>query len=520
MAPRQKVKMCLGRCRCPFRPLPVYLHGWSSYRRVRRWCDPRQQDQVNGRLTGRAYYSPTGWAVWVASAAVCVAAAVLVANLPASALPTPEVLTWAVAIGLGALAWPTLRHRSTVGLILVYGFLGFGIAAALLYQPPASDFNTPDVLVAQVARQTAGYHYLTVFLVAALAIWLISLLIGVIFPRKQAHSIASLSLHLSARILPLAALPLLANIYGTGIHTIFHSGHYLEHTGPIVAVRLGQALGPVGVLICGYFTFDRRQAITTRTCALLLALSYEVMFLGTATRFFAFWVPLMFAGGLLTGTWSSGRQRLGVIVVAAVAILALQIPLGLRNLPSHGLIPGISYLFHEPSLVFGGHNPINNFLFGAPLSLYVAHNVGSLPFSDATTSLSPMPSQFNNWAQIAPSLRVNSYTPYSALGELLNHGWPFFFLIMAFFGAGFALTERVALGRTGLAGGVSQIIVFGAAALFVVECTEYNLRSVTRLMYYAFVGVLVIAIILPWRKRRALSGTPRSTNRVIEEVPQ
>jgi hypothetical protein len=473
---------------------------------------------VNGKLTGRAYYGPTGWVVWVVSAAICAAAAVLVVNLPVSTLPTPEVLTWAAAVALGAVAWPTLRHRSTVGLILVYGFLGFGVAAGLLYQPPVTDLNTPAVLVAQVARQTGSYRYLTVFLVAAFAIWATSLVLGVLFPRKHgSSSITSISLRLSAKVLPLAAVPLLANIYGTGAHTIFHAGHYLEHTGPIVAVRLGQALGPVGVLICGYFTFDRRQSTATRAFALFIALAYEVMFLATATRFFAFWVPLMFAGGLLTGTWSPSRQRLGLVVVAIVAIFALQIPLGLRNLPEHGLVPAIGYLFHEPSLVFGGHNPINNFLFGAPLSIYVAHNVGLLPFGDVVTSLSPMPSQFNNWAQIAPGLRVNSYTPYSALGELLNHGWFFYFLIMAFFGAGFALTERIALNRSGLAGGVSQIIVFGAAALFVVESTEYNLRSVARLMYYAFVGVLLVSIILPQRQRHKESRKLRSI-RGIEGV--
>jgi hypothetical protein len=346
---------------------------------------------------------------------------------------------------------------------------------------------------------------LTVFLVAALAVWITCLMIGLLLPRRQDHSITSIALQLPAKVLPLAAIPLLFNIYGTGVYTTLHAGHYLEHTGPIIVVRLGQALGPVGVLICGYFTFDRRQSNAIRACALLIALAYEVMFLGTATRFFAFWVPLMFAGGLLTGTWSAGRQRLGLAVVAIVAILALQIPLGLRNLPNHGLVPGFSYLLHEPSVVFGGHNPINNFLFGAPLSLYVAHSVGVLPSSDVVTSLSPVPSQFNNWAQIASSLRVNSYTPYSALGELLNHGWVFFFLIMAFFGAGFALTERIALNKSGLAGGVSQIVVFGAAALFVVESTEYNLRSVARLLYYAFVGVLLIAVILPRRQQRKQS---------------
>jgi hypothetical protein len=432
----------------------------------------------------------------VAVVALCVAAGALVTRLPDVSLPTPAgALTWIAAIGLGAVAWPTLRHRSMVGAVLVYGFLSFGIIAALFYKPSATDFNGPNVII-QMARQTAGYRYLTVFLAAALVIWAISLAIGVMLPRRSGRSPTSIALHLSSGILPLAALPLIAYVYGTGFHTVLHADRYLEHTGPIVAVRLGEALGPVGVLICGYFTFHRRQPTLTRVCALVVALAYEMIFLAAATRFFAFWVLLMFAGGALTGTWDAKRQRIGFIVTAVAALLALQIPLGLRGLPNHGFIPAVDYLANQPSLVFGGHDPINNFLLGAPLTLYVANHVNPLPSSDLVTSLSPIPSEFNNWSQIAPSLRLNRYTPYSALGELLNHGWGLFLVIMALFAAGFVLIERVTLSRSGIAGGVSRIVVLGAAVLFIIESTEYNLRSVSRFFYYAFAGVLVLTFTL------------------------
>jgi hypothetical protein len=387
-----------------------------------------------------------------------------------------------------------------VGLALIYGFLGFGIIAALLCKPTATDFSRVSPEVAQVAQQTAGYRYLLVFVGAAFAIWGGSLAIGVLFPRRHARFVTLTALHLSPWVLPIAALPLFVKVYGTGVHTLFHAGRYLEHTGPATAASLGQALGPIGVLTCGYFTFHRCQPVTIRVGALLLALGYETMYLATATRFFAFWVPLMFIGGLLTGTWSVRRQRFGLFVTAIVAILALQVPLGLRGLPNHGLVPGIDYLVHQPSLVFGTQDPINNFLFGAPLTLYVAHNVGRLPMSDIVTSISPVPSEFNNWSQIIPSIQVNKYTPYGALGELLNHGWAFFLVLMAIFGAGFALIERVALRRSGVVGGLSQMVVLGAAALFMVESTEYHLRSVARLVYYAFAAVVVLAVI-PARSR-------------------
>jgi hypothetical protein len=433
---------------------------------------------------------------------ICLAVGALVARLPVDVMPSPAaILTWAATIVLGVMAWRTLGQRSLVGVILIYGFLGFGAAAAILYRPTTSDFNGPNVAVAQMAEQTHGYRYLLPFVVAAYAVWGAILCVEALLPLRGSRLPKLTRLDLSPKLLPFAAIPLLANVYGTGFKTLLSANHYLEHTGPTAAALLGKALGPIGVLICGYFVFRRSESSVTRVLALLIALAYEVVFLAQDTRFFAFWVPLMFAGGLLTGTWSPQKQRVALLVAAIVSILALQIPLGLRSLPNHGLVPSVNYLRDRPDAVFGSHDPINNFLFGAPLTLFIANDIHSLPISDVVTSVSPMPSQFNNWAQIAPHLRLNIYTPYSALGELLNHGWPFFAIIMGCFGASFALTERLALRRPGVVGGLSRMVVLGAAALFIVESTEYNLRSVARLVYYV-VAALLFTVVLMWFQPR------------------
>jgi hypothetical protein len=443
------------------------------------------------------------WAIWISVTITCITAGALVARLPGS-LPTPTgTATWLAAIGLGVIAWLTLRRRSMVALILIYGFLTFGAAAAALYRPTTRDFQDANARVAYLAQQTPGYRYLLVFLAAAFSIWVASLAIAVLFPAQQERFSLSVGIKLSPRMLAFAGLPLAVGVYGIGIHTLFNSSRYLEHTGPNVAVIFGQALGPIGVLICGYFTFHREQQMITRIFALTLALAYEALYLATATRLFALWFLLMFAGGMLTGTWDIRRQRIGLLVTLVVAILALEIPLGLRDLPDHGLNPAIGYLVHQPSLVFSSQDPINNLLFGAPLTLYVAYHVGHLPFSDVITAVSPAPSQLNNWSQLSQSLRLNAHTPYGALGELLNHGWVFLMVVMAGFGAGFTIIERIALNRSDIIGGLSRMAVFGAAALFMIESTEYPLRSVTRLSYYAFGAVVVMALIPSLSRARA-----------------
>jgi hypothetical protein len=435
----------------------------------------------------------TRLAIMLLVSAVSVALGLLVARLPVFTLVPSAVLAWAAAIALAIAAWLTLRRRSVVGLLLTYGFLGFGALAALLYRPTDAEFSSINAVVAHMAQHTASDQYLLVFLAAALAVWGASLTVSILLPRSQNRLLTSISLHLSPWMLVVAAVPLITNIYGTGLSVVFHAEHYLEHTGPSAAVSLGQALGPLGVLICGYFTFHRDQPVVTRLSALMLALTYETFYLAIATRFFALWVPLMFIGGFLTGTWNGRRQRVGLIIAATTAIFALQVPLGLRNLPHHGLVPGVTYISSQPSLVLTTHDPLNNLLFGAPLTLYVANDVPSLPDSDLVTSISPLPSFWNHWGQIKGRLRVNFFIPYSALGELLNHGWVVFVFLMALLGAAFTVAERMALRQRGLASGLSSMVVLGAASLFVVESTEYNLRSAVRLVYYVFVGVIVLA---------------------------
>jgi hypothetical protein len=455
-------------------------------------------------------------ATWFGLPALCIVLGYLVSGLPDGLTFTlPEATTWIAAIMLAVVAWLTLRRRSLVGLLLVLGFLGFGALATLLYRPTATELNSINALVANLALHTASYRYMLVFLAVAFAIWCACLAVSISLPRPQGRFLTSISLHLSPWMLAGATMPLIAHVYGTGLPIVFHAGHYLEQTGPHAAVSLGQALGPIGVLICGYFTFHRDQPIVMRVLAMILALTYEALYLAVATRLFALWVPLMFAGGFLTGTWSAKRQRWGAIVAAAVAILALQVPLGLRSLPNHGLVPGVEYISNQPSLVLTTHDPINNFLFGAPLTLYVANDISPLPNSELMTSISPFPSFLNNWEQIRASLRVNRRVPYSALGEMLNHGWLVLLVLTALLGAGFTLAERVALSQSGLASGLSNMVVLGAASLFIVESTEYNLRSAVRLFYYTIVAVVGLGLTLG---RAKINRRPLTMPRVVSGV--
>ena len=390
---------------------------------------------------------------------------------------------------------------------MIYGYVAIGVGAALFYHPSGSDFYGANPGIAFLAAATPGYRYLTLFAVTAASVWCAFFLLA---PRStnssSATKVAGLGLNaapvlaLPSIVLAVAAVPLVLDVYGTGLHTVLYASTYLERTGPAVAFKIGRALGAIGLFLTGYVFFSHRS-LRLRISAAALALGYAALYLGTDTRFFALVVPMFCFGGLLTGTWSPRQRVVAVVVSGVAALLMIQIPLVLRSEPNHGLVAAIDYLRHDPSLLVA--SPLNNVLLGAPLSLYVAHNVPALPWHDFVTSLSPLPSSMTDWGQIAPTLQLNPTTPYSALGELLNHGWWCLCVVMAAFGALYAVLERLV--RLSIVPGLGVLILSAVAALGVLRSTEYDLRTFARLGYYVAVIVVLLLLVPPYRKRRTTS---------------
>jgi hypothetical protein len=454
----------------------------------------------------------SGAPVVVSAAVVCAGVAVLVTVGERS---DSLLIACGCAVAVALLTRMTLRGRTTAGLVMVYGYLVFGAAAALLYHPTAAQFYGGTPYVAYFAAATPASSYLFLFTGVALAVWLGFFLLA---PRSASSptggAIRDLGLGVTSVAaiptvaLALALLPLALDVYGTGLHTVFYASSYLERTGPATAFKIGRALGPVGLLIAGYFLLGKQPA-RNRIVAALVALGYAALYLGTATRNFGLVVPMLYLGGLLSGEMSPRQRRLGLAIAAVAALLMVQLPIALRGLPQHGLVASLRYIVHDPGRLFA--DPLNNVLYGAPLTLYVGHVVPSLPLHNLVTSLSPLPSSLTDWARIEPTLELNIYNPYSALGELLNYGWPYLCAVMAAIGGLYALLERLA--RRSPAPRLGLLILCAIAALTVVRSTEYNLRTQARLSYYVAaltVAVVVVPAIMRGRRASAGSAVPYS----------
>jgi hypothetical protein len=267
-------------------------------------------------------------------------------------------------------------------------------------------------------------------------------------------------------------------------------------------VTISGVLDPVGVAAAAMLLFGRGARVY-RILASILLLAYIAVLLAKDTRLLGV-VPLIVVALYIAQRGGSVRRLLPAAVVAlACAFLLLQVPLELRGqVPSAGLEPYVSALLQDPGKVLGGSADIGvgNVLFSVPLTGFVAVDVPSLPAGALSTSLSPLPGSMTAWPVLAPLLRVNSFVPFSSLGELALQGALVSFLYFAVLGYGVTRLQSLATALPGWRAIAMQLSLGGLVGAFSLSALEYNLRSSTRYAWYAL-GLYVVLRLVPMAKR-------------------
>jgi hypothetical protein len=227
-----------------------------------------------------------------------------------------------------------------------------------------------------------------------------------------------------------------------------------------------------------------------------------LVYLAMSTRQIVVICVFYIAGLSLGGARRKVISPLMTLWVISLPLL-LQIPLELRGMPHQGIAPLFDNLISiaTDTMVSTGYMDaidagIRNLTFGVPLSGYVSSQP-RIPKEVLASSLNPLPSfipvpGLPPWESLRESLRATKYIPYNALGELLNHGWPWltlYYMLVGLLaawlnvGANYFQQQRSRLG---------YIVGCGLLLLFSIGSTQYNLRSVTRLLWYA------VAIAVLW----------------------
>lgn len=272
---------------------------------------------------------------------------------------------------------------------------------------------------------------------------------------------------------------------------LFVAPHYLEFAAPPAFVSAASVAQPIAILGAGFLSVRWPK---TGWLAMFLWL---VLLFASATRVFAGVVLLFIIGRFLAGARVSWLAWLGT---AAFTVVALPIPLFSRNLDLHGLFPytrALGTLIHDPSF-FGSSlvSTAQSFGFSVPLMIYVSHETG-ITASDMLISLNPGPGSMVGWDDIADSMRVHYFIPYSALGEWASFGG----LALMLFTLGWGLVVRLCLLAVSSNPHPTMVLfltaVLGMSMLTVVMITQYNTRSVARIISLMILAAAVDRLTRP-----------------------
>lgn len=287
-------------------------------------------------------------------------------------------------------------------------------------------------------------------------------------------------------------IPLLIFIIGKGPGNIWYRNEYLVEQYHFVYV-VGSLVSLPVLFMLGYMLPAKKSMLWQIFCLTLFVL-YEILFLSASSRRFVVG-PLFFMVGLSLGKVK--RRTIVILVSIWVIMLPLlsTVPLELRGMYEQGIAPLPSNLTEifaqdaDESYISAADTLVQNVAFSVPLAGYVG-STQPIPAEYLLVGINPLPSfvpipSLPSWGDIQEQFLVEQHMPYSALGELLNHGWTLLILYYAFVGGVAAwahVGSRASMGHRSRWG---FLVACGMLDFFAITSTQYNLRSATRFICYA-----------------------------------
>ncbi|MFC2624671.1 MAG: hypothetical protein ACFN0W_08810 [Propionibacterium acidifaciens] len=273
---------------------------------------------------------------------------------------------------------------------------------------------------------------------------------------------------------------------------LFYATAYLMTTGPHAVVVASSALSPLLPMLSGMIG-RRHRALS----ALFLVVSCAFMF-GSGTRVLCGLVILHLLGRVLGGRpvpwW-------GWLAGIAFALFALPVPLHNRGQATHGITPytgaTIDLLTGPDYLSSVWISFAENIAFIVPLVIYCT-SVRWISLDQLLVEVNPLPSGVTGWPQIADSMRVHDYIPFSAVGE-----WGSLWGIAGVIGSVvvFGLLTRLCLLSLGRCTNATMPVALAAGIalgiIAAVQFCEYNTRMTMRIQEFLVVLAVVERIARP-----------------------
>jgi hypothetical protein len=429
-----------------------------------------------------------GW-FCITAGAVAIVAGIVVSLWPTMVL---AALLATVAIGLAL----SLRRRLSpvllspvglaVGALVLLATLGGALYGHVAVEGSAGVSARLELTVEDTARTTR------LLLVAAMSVAAGAALVAWLLPARSdrpRRQPVTLSGRVQGWVLVGVALLLVTIVTSYGWQALLQRSVYLQVArGSATAVGIELSMGVVvclGALATGLH----------RHLAFILAGCYFTLYFALGSRRLALF-PLLFVLGILSVAPRMRSRWLLLAAAALVGFFLLRVPLGTRAMASHGLLP---YLTNLPTIL-SAPSDWNafalNLLFGFGAIGETSFSAPPIPAHDFWVAINPLPGGLAGWYDIAAQHRINEFTPFAGIGELGNHGWQY--LVGYCLAVGMVFAWWDARMRALLAAGkqLYGLALVGLAGLFMLVLTQYNLRSATRVLYYAITLALALGVLV------------------------
>jgi hypothetical protein len=292
----------------------------------------------------------------------------------------------------------------------------------------------------------------------------------------------------------------------SGSELLDRADYLLGERGTLLG-GIGGALYTAGAVFVGYL-FGASRTRGKRFLSVVLLMMFLVMQFSFGSRRFAM-IPIAFAIGAVIAH-NCKRNRRGVLWGGLWSVLLLPIPLKMRGLDRHGLLPYMDALPDTDWFDNDWSAALNNVFVSFPIIGETAFGRGEVTPDDLVVAVNPMPGGSAGWYDISSQFFLNKFTPYAGVGELGNVGW----LAVVLFGIGIGLVLGWADGvvRQNLAAGhhVFAAAILGLSGLFALQMVQYTLRSSLRLLLYLVALEIArrVLVVLLRRKAPPLRNAP------------
>jgi len=284
-------------------------------------------------------------------------------------------------------------------------------------------------------------------------------------------------------------------------------GDYLSYSGPLWAVSVGTALVPAALLAfaCALFQPGYRAAAGVGLASLFL------MRFGASSRQMALIPGMLLLGRALSPTVRRSATVVSVTIAAVVTLVLAQLAITLRSNPAGvGILPLAKRLVSDPGTIFNQLDPASvfgNVLFSTPQVAKTAEKPISM--HAFWVSVDPRPGSVSGFPQISAQLRLNVNTPFSGLGELGAQGLIVVGLYGAVVGLILGVLTRVLMRLRPDWRSVATVTLVALVTLFPITLLQYNLRTGSRLIWYAMFPLFLLYVLRLFTRSRIRNGGPR-----------